>query len=1122
MKQHAIFLCLFFVFSSMTEILVCGQEKVVSVSDRNIPIVENVDLLVIGGSTEKIAAAVEAANAGANVLLVTPFSYLGDDLAGTLDLSAVSNAADDPLVQELCTDSAPNGPVGTSLRLLQNTKKLFFTYKIEEPIDPLHPENSNKPVLTDGKAEDPQKESVQVNGTATIIADLVQKQNIGAVVLWAFTSKNNYEVASMNVFISDDLVTWNKIAENVKADAPLPGSTMETNWKLTLDKPVSARYVKVEAVKHKDSRRVLLGELMFLADKNDINEAIQSVPIDPDAPELIRPMHVKRTLDKALLDAGVKFYYGIYLDGMLANSTGEAQGAFISNRAGRQAVLAKKVLWDPDYAPQNATVAETATAEFSVIGGEPCDVSPENFPLLKKTTATVYARPYFAPYPNEAKTLTGDFFLIRYRFEIDPGWARSIRNGDIRKLAELEKQIRLSTFHPDQQSTSDSIVVRLSTDKDQSLVERVKRGRQQGKQLAAAIPSVASVDPRRLSLQRNKTDNSIPVSGEVCETLSGLKTFDTPLGVIRHPGETIPVAGEYDIVVVGGGTSGVPAAIGAGRTGAKTLLVEFLHDLGGVGTTGAISIYCWGYRDGFTKEVQDGKSSWNIEQRMYWWRNALARDNVETWYGVLGTGIVMDINGPERKVKDVLLATAAGPKIVLAKTVIDATGNVDLAAAAGAETRFAANERELAIQGAGLPPRNLGVSYTNTDYMFVDETDMKDATHVFVYAKNKYPGAFDLSKMLDTRERRRIVGDEVMTVLDQINCRTYPDTIAHVYTNYDSHGTVSHRILEFPYDYYSAHPSNVPYRASLPKGLDGMLVAGLATSGDRDALAVFRMQPDVQNQGYALGYIAGMAFKENVSLRKIDMRKIQQHLVEIGSLRPEVLEQDDNFAATVAELPDIVRHLPESYAGTCRLLWHPKESVSLLKKALSKASEKDAKIAYASVLAALDDPSGADVLLETVNGITEWDEGPVWSIRSAVHGFSASENGRWVLALGRTKDPRAVPVIEQKLKLLAPQYRWNHTRACLLALESIGTQQAGAVAAKLLKETSGHSTTSWLESTESLRGKSVLEISAARVLYRCGDTPDGLGKKTLEAYSQDVRGVFSRHATEVLEHGTQK
>ena len=44
------------------------------------------------------------------------------------------------------------------------------------------------------------------------------------------------------------------------------------------------------------------------------------------------------------------------------------------------------------------------------------------------------------------------------------------------------------------------------------------------------------------------------------------------------------MVGRYDVVVIGGGTGGAPAGIGAARQGAKTLVVEYLHGLGGVGT----------------------------------------------------------------------------------------------------------------------------------------------------------------------------------------------------------------------------------------------------------------------------------------------------------------------------------------------------------------------------------------------------------------------------------------------------------------------------------------------------------------------------------------------------------
>ena len=54
--------------------------------------------------------------------------------------------------------------------------------------------------------------------------------------------------------------------------------------------------------------------------------------------------------------------------------------------------------------------------------------------------------------------------------------------------------------------------------------------------------------------------------------------------------ELVPVYGEYDVVVVGGGMAGVGAAVAAGRAGAKTILIENTSALGGLATMGLVNI----------------------------------------------------------------------------------------------------------------------------------------------------------------------------------------------------------------------------------------------------------------------------------------------------------------------------------------------------------------------------------------------------------------------------------------------------------------------------------------------------------------------------------------------------
>lgn len=61
---------------------------------------------------------------------------------------------------------------------------------------------------------------------------------------------------------------------------------------------------------------------------------------------------------------------------------------------------------------------------------------------------------------------------------------------------------------------------------------------------------------------------------------------------IRLPAVDVPVIGEYDVVVIGGGPAGVIAATAASRAGLSTVLVERYGFLGGAGTMGGLSTFC--------------------------------------------------------------------------------------------------------------------------------------------------------------------------------------------------------------------------------------------------------------------------------------------------------------------------------------------------------------------------------------------------------------------------------------------------------------------------------------------------------------------------------------------------
>ena len=61
------------------------------------------------------------------------------------------------------------------------------------------------------------------------------------------------------------------------------------------------------------------------------------------------------------------------------------------------------------------------------------------------------------------------------------------------------------------------------------------------------------------------------------------------LSVYSEPSKDIPILGEYDVVVCGGGPTGCAAAISSARQGLKVLLLESQGQLGGTGVSGLVS-----------------------------------------------------------------------------------------------------------------------------------------------------------------------------------------------------------------------------------------------------------------------------------------------------------------------------------------------------------------------------------------------------------------------------------------------------------------------------------------------------------------------------------------------------
>jgi len=179
----------------------------------------------------------------------------------------------------------------------------------------------------------------------------------------------------------------------------------------------------------------------------------------------------------------------------------------------------------------------------------------------------------------------------------------------------------------------------------------------------------------------------------------------------------------------------------------------------------------------------------------------------------------------------------------------------------------------------------------------------------------------------------------------------------------------------------------------------------------------------------------------------------------------------------------------------------------------------------------LGDASGAPTLIAKVGEAESFGEG--WKFTGmGQYGASVGFVDSLVIALGRTRDRRALKPILEKVKLLDASKAFSHHRAVALALEALGDPAAAEPLAELLAKPgmSDHAITTMEEARRwsgrgrndtSSRNVSLRELVLARALWRCGDHR-GLGEKILKCYEKDLRGHYARHAHAVLEGGIEE
>ncbi|MBN1188130.1 MAG: FAD-dependent oxidoreductase [Dehalococcoidales bacterium] len=440
---------------------------------------------------------------------------------------------------------------------------------------------------------------------------------------------------------------------------------------------------------------------------------------------------------------------------------------------------------------------------------------------------------------------------------------------------------------------------------------------------------------------------------------------------IQEPDREIKVFKEADVVVVGGGPAGFSAAVAASRNGADTVLLERYGHLGGMASGGLVMVIM-PMSDG-TSQQQIGGICQEVIERLdrtgsaihpgkedlgssdsqliaRWKRFAFsviegrirmsATLDPEALKCVLndmvtesGTTLLLHSWGVRALVennvmKGVVFESKSGRQALLGRTVIDATGDGDIFASAGAPYDARMNPQmrssHLALtfrignidskkyldfrssDAAGFAERmreleKMGgfthyISTTREDVIWVnnavgglDPLDVSDLSRLEVEGRRciltthrylqKYIPGFENSYILDTasqigvRSSRRLLGEHVLTEKEIFSGVVFPDTIV--------------KCPDFRHTFSPEHPHwHIPYRSLIPCQINNLLAAGRCFSSDLVANDLLAPIQFCIAMGQAAGTAAALSMKEGVSVRDLDYKLLQKCLARQDVLLP--------------------------------------------------------------------------------------------------------------------------------------------------------------------------------------------------------------------------------------------
>jgi hypothetical protein len=577
--------------------------------------------------------------------------------------------------------------------------------------------------------------------------------------------------------------------------------------------------------------------------------------------------------------------------------------------------------------------------------------------------------------------------------------------------------------------------------------------------------------------------------------------------------------------------------------------IEYLPELGGTSTVGRVTGYYGAYKETrFFEMIEDGVNGQSRlagrcargVARMLYYRKQAAEAGGILLTGAILCGVVED----RGSVQGVVVERGGRLFSVTGQVVIDATGDGDVAAFAGAEFAVG-NERMQCTQNYSQWDVNPGVaswkdSTTNRDYDILWSHKMSEWQRG--YQLSHYQAHYyDFAPFLTVRESRRIAGDYTITLRDVVQGRRHADAICLAKSDFDPHhfGDTPYSRAGCLLPHQVTEVVEIPYRAILPRGIDRLLISAKAISQTHNALQFTRMSFDIMTLGYVTGRIAASVAKQGILPRDFDVSTLRDDLRE-WKILPDSATGESASAANTDAISVFVDELMSGGAKSLLRLMvqEPQTAVPALRRAWRDASREDSRLRLAKALAWFGDPIGNELILDEMQRLFRDEQAAGNLPREYYREDQATEYwtiNQDIALLGLSGDSvvlSEILALADSLKLGNPPVRqataynrgridlrlvpyYNRIITICFAIEQMPAPVAAPTLNRFLDDPyiREQVTKSPREAGDRIYG-GILESRLAATAARCGDQR---GTRVLAAYLQDVHPMLSHYAARELE-----